>query len=116
MRHYTGAGCLLLTLAASHVAAGESTAQSDDAVRMTPSQIAAYNAALEPSDPAYIKCVRTEPPGSLVPRRVCRTKGDWDARAAVANQDARDIVERLNTSGSTHGQEPPGSTFPVGGL
>ena len=116
MRHHIAAGCLALLLAAPQAHAGDSAPPLDGPVRMTPSQIAEYNATLGPSDPAYIKCVRTEPPGSLVKRKVCRTNADWDSRASVANQDARDIVDRLNTSGSTHGQEPPGSTFPVGGL
>lgn len=115
MQRLIAAGCLALLFAVpAH--ADDPEAQSDGPVRMTPSQIADYNAALQPSDPAFIKCVRTEGPGSLVKRRVCRTNGDWEARAATANQDARDIVERINSSGSTHGQEPAGSLIPTGGL
>lgn len=82
-------------------------------VRMTPGEIAAYNADLAASDPLFIKCVRQEGPGSMVKRRVCRTNADWSQRAANATQEARDIIEKVNLHHSTHGQEPAGTVFPV---
>jgi hypothetical protein len=112
MRNHVIVVCLALSASVAH-AGQEADAQGP--VRMTPSQIAAYNSSLEPTDPVYIKCVRTEAPGSLVPRRVCRTQQDWESRASAAQREARDIVDSIQTRGSTHGQEPPGTIIPVGG-
>lgn len=82
-------------------------------VRMTPQEIKNYNANLAKSDTAYIKCVRTQGPGSLVKRRVCRTNEDWDKRAVAAAQEARDIVDYVQTHGSSNSVEPAGSIGPA---
>lgn len=104
-----------LALFAGVAAAQEgATASNPNApVRMTPAEISDYNASLAASDPLFIKCVRQEGPGSMVKRRVCRTNADWTQRAANATQEARDIIEKVNLHHSTHGQEPPGTVFPV---
>lgn len=105
---------LLFAAAAASAQTGAPPSPSSQApVKMTPTQIAAYNSELFPSDPAFIKCVRMENPGSMVKRRVCRTKGDWDQRAEAASAEARAIVDRIQTQGSSNSQEPPGSIVPM---
>ena len=86
---------------------------AQSAVRMTATEIADYNAALAPTDPGFIKCVRMENPGSMVKRRVCRTNADWNQRADTASQEARDIVDRIQLHGSSYPEEPPGSLVPL---
>lgn len=86
----------------------------DRGVQMTLAQISAHNAQLSNADPAFIKCVRSEGPGSLVKRRVCRTNEDWNARMASAGREARDIVDSIQTRGSSYPQEPAGSLVPLG--
>lgn len=104
----------LVFVASAAAAQGVPTAENPNApVRMTPTQITDYNASLSATDPLFIKCVRQENPGSMVKRRVCRTNADWDQRAASASQEARDIIDKVNLNHSTHGQEPPGTIFPV---
>lgn len=71
---------------------------------MTRSQIRAYNARLSRDDPAYIRCRREEEIGSLVrTRSVCRTNAEWARVEGQAEEDARTMVERVNTSGSSNG-------------
>lgn len=86
---------------------------SDGTVRMTPTQIADYNSALTPTDPGFIKCVRTENPGSMVKRRICRTNADWNDRAANASDEARAIVDSVQLHGASQSQEPAGSLVPL---
>ena len=113
MRAIAAVGLACASIAA-HAEEATPTTTGDGAVVMTSAQISDYNASLANSDPAFIKCVRLEKTGSLLKRRVCRTNGDWDSRARVGNLEARDIVDRILTGGSTHGEEPAGSIGPVG--
>ncbi len=103
-------GCVLFV---SVSAAAQDASAPDTLTLMSSKEIAAHNASLDPSDKTFIKCVRSERPGSLVKKRYCRTNADWDRRAEIANRDARDIVDRILTSGSTHGEEPAGSLVPA---
>lgn len=111
MRIFLVLGCLacLATIAQAQAPLSDITA-----VRMSASQIAAHNSALEPTDPTFIKCVRAEAPGSLVQRRVCRTQEDWNSRAEAGQREARDIVDSIQARGSSYPQEPAGSIIPVG--
>lgn len=86
---------------------------SDLPVRMTPAEILKYNAGFAATDSRFIKCVRTENPGSMVKRRICRTNEDWDQRAENASDEARAIVDNIQLHGSTHGQEPADSIVPL---
>jgi hypothetical protein len=75
---------------------------------MTRSEIREYNAKLERSHPAYIRCDRRLETGSLVKKvDTCRTNEEWRRVETVANDDARDIVDRVNASGSSRGIETP---------
>ena len=79
----------------------------DGPVAMTAAEIRTYNADLDRAHPAYIRCVRTLETGSLVKKRsTCRTNAEWTRTDEVGNDDARDIVEDINRSGSTNRIEP----------
>ncbi len=70
---------------------------------MTRSEIREYNAKLERSHPAYIRCDRRLETGSLVKKvDTCRTNEEWRRVEIVSNDEARDIVDRVNASGSTN--------------
>lgn len=84
-------------------------------VLMKPSEIKAYNAALDPRDPAYIVCTKTAPTGSLVTRRDCRTRAEWDRHAAIGNDNARALVTDAQTRQFGVNQEPAGTVFPAVG-
>ena len=67
-------------------------------VVMTAAEIRAYNAALTRDDPAYIRCVRVLETGSLVKKRTsCRTNSEWRRVYDIANQDARDTVDYVQS-------------------
>lgn len=67
-------------------------------VAMTAAEIRAYNATLTREDPAYIRCVRTLETGSLVKKvTACRTNAEWTRVNEVGNQDAREIVEYVQS-------------------
>jgi hypothetical protein len=91
------------------------TASVDGPVVMTVSEIRTYNAKLSRDDPAYIRCERTLETGSLVKKRnSCRTNAEWRRVEEIGNQDARDLLDEIQTSGSTNRVEP--STVPaIGG-
>ena len=75
----------------------------DGPVVMTAAEIRAYNASLTREDPAYIRCVRTGETGSLVKKRTsCRTNAEWRRVYDIGNQDARDTIDDIITSGSTN--------------
>lgn len=74
---------------------------------MTRGEIRAYNAKLERSHPAYIRCDRRLETGSLVKKvDTCRTNEEWRRVETVGNDDARDIVDRVNQASSTNRVEP----------
>lgn len=63
---------------------------------MTPTEIKAYNADIEPGHPYYIKCRKTEVMGSLVKKlRVCRTNEQWKQASARGNENAADTLEAM---------------------
>ena len=70
---------------------------------MTHSEIKAHNASVNPDDPTYIKCRKTEVIGSLARKvRVCRTNEQWKLATANGNQDTRDMVEGFARSGGSN--------------
>jgi hypothetical protein len=91
-----------LALAAAGTPAATEMPIIEGAVVLTMGQIKTYNLGLQSSDPHFIRCVKEEPTGSLVPKRVCRTKGDWDRRAENAQRDAREEADYRLTHTSTH--------------
>ncbi len=113
MRHFLLLG--LFALQPSGLGAQEPAARSlpSDAVRMTSAQISLYNADLAPTDPQFIRCIRSEAPGSLVKRRTCRTNADWETRASAASDEARAIVDNIQTRGFSVSEEPAGSLVPL---
>ena len=71
---------------------------------MSPSQIKAHNASLDPADPSYIKCRKSEVMGSLVKKeRKCRTNAQWKEANALGNEGTRDMVEGFARSGGSNG-------------
>jgi hypothetical protein len=71
---------------------------------MSPSQIKAHNAGLDPADPNYIKCRKSEVMGSLVKKqRVCRTIAQWKETSALGNEGTREMVEGFARSGGSNG-------------
>ena len=94
----------LLILAMAQAAGAEAPAVSTGPHEMTRSQIRAYNSRLSREDPAYIRCKTEEETGSLVrAHSTCRTNAEWRRVEDQNNADARDMVDRVNTSGSSHG-------------
>src|SRR3990170_2873304 len=64
--------------------------------QMTPTEIRAYNADIEPNHPYYIKCRKTEVIGSLARKlRVCRTNQQWKEASAKGNENAADTLEAM---------------------
>lgn len=113
MRLMLTIGCISLMSSAALAGPATSSPAQNGAVRMTQSQIAAHNSQLAATDPSFIKCTRMEGPGSFVKRKTCRTNEDWERRATLATQEARDIVDNIQLRGSSNSQEPPGSLFPM---
>ena len=96
-----------ITLAASLLFAAAATpaattgpqpvaAKPVDPKKMSQAEIRAHNANLEKTDPAYIRCVKSAPIGSLVSRNYsCRTVAQWNAADRVGNEEARQIGEEM---------------------
>ena len=106
----------LFVIALSQATAAAPTPVSvDGPVVMSASEIRTYNARLDRDDPAYIRCERTLETGSLVKKRSsCRTNAEWRRVNDIGNQDARDLLDDIQTGGSTNRVEP--STVPaIGG-
>lgn len=104
---------MLVLLFGSGVASAEPVRETiDGPVRMKASEIRAYNAALDPSDPAYIVCQNTAPTGSLIARNSCRTRSEWNRMAANGNDNARALVTDAQTRQFSIRQEPE---FPTNG-
>jgi len=71
---------------------------------MTRAEIRTYNASLPRVHPGYIRCKRTQKTGSLARKVViCRSNAEWRRVEDGANEDARDMIEAINTSTSTRG-------------
>ncbi|MFM5931066.1 MAG: hypothetical protein ACKOPQ_09180 [Novosphingobium sp.] len=104
---------LLLLFTAPALAAPETVTGP---VKMRASEIRAYNAQLNPKDPAYIVCLDAAPTGSLIAKRTCRTRGEWERLAALGNDDATAWVSYARTHQFGVNEEPAGSVGPaIGG-
>ena len=69
--------------------------------KMSQSAIRAHNAELPRNHPYYIRCVKSEAPGSLVKRNLsCRTNLQWSAAENAANDEARDIADEMRSKGT----------------
>ncbi|MFM5908016.1 MAG: hypothetical protein ACKOPO_10610 [Novosphingobium sp.] len=84
-------------------------------VKMRASEIRAYNAQLSPKDPAYIVCLDAAPTGSLIAKRTCRTRGEWERLATLGNDDATAWVSYARTHQFGVNEEPADSISPVTG-
>ncbi len=73
-------------------------------IMMKMSQIKAYNAALSTDDPHYIRCLMSEPTGSLVKQRTCRTEAEWDRLDEAGNRDAQEAADYAKTHQFNHGE------------
>jgi hypothetical protein len=63
---------------------------------MSRSEIRASNARVVATDPYFIKCVRSEPIGSLVKSNYsCRTNRQWNAVDQAANDEARRVADQM---------------------
>ena len=83
-----------LMLANAAIASPQKTAGP---LRMTRSQVRAYNATLAPDHPNYIRCKRDGETGSLVKKTLsCATNQEWRRIEDANNQQARDVVEVSN--------------------
>ena len=79
-----------------------------DGRAMTRAEIREYNAKLERDHPAYIRCIRTLDPGSLVKKTTqCRTNAEWRRTDAIANDDARETGERMASQSWRTSDDPP---------
>lgn len=68
---------------------------------MTPTEIAAHNAELAPTDPNFIRCRKMLETGSMVKKyRVCRTNAKWKEVIANSSQNARATVEAMSSKAS----------------
>lgn len=60
------------------------------------SEIRASNARVLATDPYFIKCVRSEPIGSLVKSNYsCRTNRQWNAVDQAANDEMRRVADQM---------------------
>ena len=101
---------LLAAAPANQAAIADPVAQSStqiaiaepDPKKMSQSAIRAHNLSVPRSHPFYIRCVKTEAPGSLVKRNLsCRTNQQWSAAENAANDEARAIADHMRSKAST---------------
>ena len=95
---------VVLSQGAASVASDATTAAftTSGPVTMTAAEIRRYNASLDRSHPAYIRCERILETGSLVKKRTsCRTNAEWRRVQDVGNQDARETMEWIMLHNST---------------
>lgn len=65
---------------------------------MSQSEIRAFNAQLEKGHKFYIRCKKSAPTGSFVAREFsCRTNSQWAASESRGNQEARDVMEEVQS-------------------
>ncbi len=68
--------------------------------KMSQPEIRAHNARLTANDPYFIKCVRSEPTGSLIKSNFsCRTNQQWLAAQDAGNDEARAINDEMASKG-----------------
>lgn len=62
------------------------------------SEIRAHNARVMATDPYFIKCVKSEPIGSLVKRNFsCRTNSQWNAADLAGNDEMRRVADQMSS-------------------
>lgn len=89
----------ILVLALSQATAATPASEVRGPHQMTRAEIRTYNATLDRSDPAYIRCKREQEIGSLVRvRMTCRTNEQWRRVEQDENDTAREIVDRVQTA------------------
>ena len=69
---------------------------------LSQAEIREHNARLTRDDPYYIRCIRSEAPGSLVKRRAsCRTNQKWASADEAGNREARDVADAMRSKAAT---------------
>lgn len=97
----------MLTAALALLTAAAPVASPADPVEPNPKQmsqaeIRAHNAKVARSHPFYIRCERSEAPGSLVKRNLsCRTNRQWTLAAEAGNREARDVADAMRSKAVT---------------
>lgn len=94
---------LIIAAQAAPAAAADAAASlvEPDPKAMSRSEIRAFNAKLARNHPFYIRCVKSEPIGSLVKRDVsCRTNEQWDKADRNGNDGARETYEAYRPRGN----------------
>ena len=73
-----------------------------DPKQMSQAEIRAHNAKVPRAHPFYIRCERSEAPGSLVKRNLsCRTNRQWTLAAEAGNREARDVADAMRSKAVT---------------
>lgn len=99
---------LSLVLAQATATAAVNPGTVDGPMVMSRAEIRAYNAKLDRDHPAYIRCVRTLDPGTLVKKTTsCRTNAEWRRTDSVANDDARETMDRMVSGSWRTSDDPP---------
>lgn len=97
----------MLTAALALLAAVASVAVPADLVEPDPKQmsqaeIRAHNAKVPRGHPFYIRCERSEAPGSLVKRNLsCRTNRQWAMADEAGNREAQIIADAMRSKAAT---------------
>jgi len=101
---FVSIAALSLVLAGPAVAGIDKSPPDRMPSEMTPTEIKAYNADIDPSHPYYIKCRKTEVIGSLAKKlRVCRTNEQWKEASSQNNDYTRTTLEGMARTGGTNG-------------
>jgi hypothetical protein len=91
------ATAIALLLSSGTTAAAPAPELISGPIKMTASEIRAYNAKLPRDHPNYIRCTKVEATGSLVKKNAsCRTNQQWAAADEAGNREARDIADRMS--------------------
>lgn len=73
-----------------------------DPKQMSQAEIRAHNAKVPRTHPFYIRCERSEAPGSLVKRNLsCRTNRQWTLAAEAGNREAQIIADAMRSKAAT---------------
>lgn len=94
------AAIALLTAAAPVVVPADLV--EPDPKQMSQAEIRAHNAKVPRTHPFYIRCERSEAPGSLVKRNLsCRTNRQWTLAAEAGNREAQIIADAMRSKAAT---------------
>ena len=70
--------------------------------QMSQAEIRAHNAKVPRAHPFYIRCERSEAPGSLVKRNLsCRTNRQWIMADEAGNREAQIIADAMRSKATT---------------